>query len=300
MNRRKFLKVTAAASAGLMIPEGLCGLCRIVEAAQGPDLVVAKGASTPQIVRSAMEAMGGMKRFVAKGDVVVLKPNIGWDRTPAYAATTNPEVVGTLAKLCYESGAKKVKVFDNTVSDVRRCYKQSGIADAAAAAGAEMVFMDSRKYREVKLNGTALKSWPLYNDIFEADKVINIPIAKTHSLTTLTLAMKNWMGVMGGVRFRVHQRIDESLVDLIRVIKPTLTVLDAVRILTANGPTGGDLDDVKRLDTVVVGTDQVAIDSFGATLFGMKGSDLNTVKLAAKAGLGVMDLSKLSIKRINV
>jgi len=300
MDRRKFLKVTAAASAGLMLPNGLSSLSRIVEAAQGPDLVVAKGASTPQIVRSAMDAMGGMKRFISKGDVVVLKPNIGWDRTPAYAATTNPEVVGTLAKLCYESGAKKVKVFDNTVSDARRCYKQSGIADAAAAAGAEMIFMDSRKYREVKLNGTALKTWPLYNDIFEADKVINVPIAKTHSLTTLTLAMKNWMGVMGGVRFRVHQRIDESLVDLIRVIKPTLTVLDAVRILTANGPTGGDLDDVKRLDTVVVGTDQVAIDSFGATLFGMKGSDLNTVKLAAKAGLGVMDLSKLSIKRISV
>jgi uncharacterized protein (DUF362 family) len=283
-----------------MLPNGLCGLSRIAEAAQGPDLVVAKGASTPQVVRSAMDAMGGMKRFVAKGDVVVLKPNIGWDRTPAYAATTNPEVVGTLAKLCYESGAKKVKVFDNTVSDARRCYKQSGIADAAAAAGAEMMFMDNRKYRDVKLNGTVLKSWPLYNDIFEADKVINIPIAKTHSLTTLTLSMKNWMGVMGGVRFRVHQRIDESLVDLIRVIKPTLTVLDAVRILTANGPTGGDLDDVKRLDTVVVGTDQVAIDSFGATLFGMKGSDLNTVKLAAKAGLGVMDLSKLNIKRISV
>lgn len=300
MNRRKFLKVTAAASAGLVLPEGLSGLCRIVEAAQGPDLVVAKGASTPQVVRSALDAMGGMTRFITKGDIVVLKPNIGWDRTPAYAATTNPDVVGTLAKLCFEAGAKKVKVFDNTVSDARRCYKQSGIADAAAAAGAEMIFMDSRKYREVKLNGTALKTWPLYNDIFEADKVINIPIAKTHSLSVLTLAMKNWMGVMGGVRFRVHQRLDESLVDLIRVIKPTLTVLDAVRILTANGPTGGDLDDVKRLDTIVVGTDQVAIDSFGATLFGMKGSDLNSVKLAAKAGLGVMDLSKLSIKRISV
>ncbi len=300
MDRRTFIKRGAAAGLGIAVPEGLSGLCRIVEAAQGPDLVAAKGASTPQVVRSALDAMGGMKRFIAKGDVVVLKPNIGWDRTPAYAATTNPEVVGTLAKMCYEAGAKKVRIFDNTVSDARRCYKQSGIADAAAASGAEMVYMDSRKYREVKLNGTALKSWPLYNDIFEADKVINVPIAKTHSLSVLTLAMKNWMGVMGGVRFRVHQRLDESLVDLCRTIKPTLTVLDAVRILTANGPTGGDLDDVKRLDTVVVGTDQVAVDAFGATLFGMKGSDLSYVRLAAKAGLGVMDLSKLSIKRISV
>ena len=112
--------------------------------------------------------------------------------------------------------------------------------------------------------------------------------------------MKNWMGVMGGVRFRVHQRLDESLVDLCRVIRPTLTVLDAVRILTANGPTGGDLADVKRLDTVVVGTDQVAVDAFGTTLFGMKPGDLEHVRLAAQAGLGVMDLSKLQIKRIGV
>jgi uncharacterized protein (DUF362 family) len=299
MKRRDFLKWTAMSSAGLALPGGLCTLGRMAEAAQGPDLVVAKGAATPQIVRAALDAMGGMKRFIAKGDVVVLKPNIGWDRTPQYAATTNPDVVGALAKLCYEAGAKKVRIFDNTVSDARRCYKQSGITDAAAAVGAEMVYMDSRKYRDVKLNGTVLKSWPIYNEIFEADKVINVPIAKTHSLSVLTLAMKNWMGVMGGVRFRVHQRLDESLVDLIRVIKPTLTVLDAVRILTANGPTGGDLGDVKRLDTVVVGTDQVAVDSFGATLFGMKGSDIASVKLAAKAGLGVMDLTKLQIKRIS-
>ncbi len=300
MKRRDFLKWTAASATALALPGGLSSLGRVVQAAQGPDLVVANGASTAQVVRAALDAMGGMKRFVAKGDTVILKPNIGWDRTPQYAATTNPDVVGALAKLCFEAGAKKVRIFDNTVSDARRCYKQSGIADAAAAAGAEMVHMDSRKYKEVKLNGTALKTWPLYSDIFEADKLINVPIAKTHSLSGLTLSMKNWMGVMGGVRFRVHQRLDESLVDLCRVVKPTLTVLDAVRILTANGPTGGDLADVKRLDTVVAGVDQVAVDSFGATLFGMKGSDLGSVRLAAKAGLGVMDLTKLQVKRIRV
>ena len=298
MNRRDFLKWTAVSSAGLTLPGSLSALGRIAQAAGGPDLVVARGSSTPQAVRAALDALGGMKRFVSRGDVVVLKPNIGWDRAPQYAATTNPDVVGTLAKLCYEAGAKRVRIFDNTVNDARRCYRQSGIADAAAAAGAEMVIMDSRKYRDVKLNGTALKSWPLYGEIFEADKVINVPIAKIHSLSGLTLAMKNWMGVMGGVRFRVHQRLDESLVDLCRVIKPTLTVLDAVRILTANGPTGGDLRDVKRLDTVVAGTDQVAVDAFGTTLFGMQPGDIEHVRLAARAGLGVMDLSKLQIKRI--
>jgi uncharacterized protein (DUF362 family) len=186
------------------------------------------------------------------------------------------------------------------VSDARRCYKQSGIADAAGAAGAEVTYMDDRKYRDVRMNGLVLKSWPLYTDILEADKVINVPIAKDHSLSTLTLAMKNWMGVMGGWRSRIHQNIDESLVDLARAIKPTLTVLDAVRILTANGPTGGSLSDVKRLNLVAAGTDQVAVDSYGATLFGLKGSDLGYVRLGAKAGLGVMDLAKLKIKKIQV
>jgi uncharacterized protein (DUF362 family) len=300
MNRRKFLKNAAMVGAGLALPVNPGLVFRVLEAAERVDLAVAQGASPAQITRAAIEVLGGMKRFVSKGDVVVVKPNIGWDRTPEYAATTNPEIVGTIVKLCYEAGAKKVKVFDRTVSDARRCYKQSGIADAAGAAGAEVTYMDDRKYRDVRMNGLVLKSWPLYTDILEADKVINVPIAKDHSLSTLTLAMKNWMGVMGGWRSRIHQNIDESLVDLAGAIKPTLTVLDAVRILTANGPTGGSLSDVKRLNLVAVGTDQVAVDSYGATLFGLKGSDLGYVRLGAKAGLGVMDLAKLRIKKIQV
>ncbi len=152
----------------------------------------------------------------------------------------------------------------------------------------------------MKINGQALKTWPLYKEIFEADKVINIPIAKHHGLAKLTMAMKNWMGIMGGKRSQIHQKLDQSLVDLSMVIKPTLTILDAVRILTANGPQGGNLADVKKLDTVIVGVDQVAVDSFGATLFGMKGSDLGYVKIAAKNGLGTMDLSKVDIKRIEI
>ena len=183
-----------------------------------------------------MNAMGGIKRFISRGDIVVVKPNIGWDRTPEYAANTNPEVVAALVRLCYDAGAKKVKVFDYPVNDARRCYKQSGIADAARAAGAEVSFVDERKFKDVRINGMALKSWPLYKDILETDKIINVPIAKTHGLTTLTLGMKNWMGVMGGWRSRLHHRIDENLVDVSRAIRPTLIVLDAVRILTASGP----------------------------------------------------------------
>ncbi len=152
----------------------------------------------------------------------------------------------------------------------------------------------------MKLPGIALKSWPLYTEIIEADKIINIPIAKTHSLSTLTLGMKNWMGIMGGSRGRIHQRIEGSLVDVAMSIKPTLIVLDAVRVLTANGPQGGDLADVKQLNTVIAGTDQVAVDAFGATLFGMKGANIGCVVAGYKAGLGTMELSKLKIKKISV
>ncbi len=299
MDRRRFLKLAATTGIGLSMT-GLDGLVPFADASEKNDLVVAHGASPAMITRAAIDAMGGMKRFISRGDVVVIKPNMGWDRLPEQAANTNPEVVATVVKLCFEAGAKKVKVFDRPVNDPRRCYVQSGIAPAASAAGAEVNYVDERKFREVKINGQALKSWPLYTEILEADKVINVPIAKHHGLSVLTMAMKNWMGVMGGRRNSIHQRLDESLVDLALVIKPALTILDAVRILTGNGPQGGDMKDVKKMDTVVAGVDQVAVDSYGATLFGMKGSDLGFVRTGDKMGLGTMDLSKLKIRKISV
>jgi uncharacterized protein (DUF362 family) len=300
MDRREFLKLAALTGAGLTMPAGLNLLAGAAEAAAGPDLVVAHGASPGKIVEAAINAMGGMKKFVSRGDVVVIKPNIGWDRTPEQAGNTNPEVVAAVVRLCFEAGAKKVRVFDRPVNDPRRCYIQSGIAPAAGALGANVDFVDDRKFKDMDIKGEALKSWPLYTELFEADKVINIPIAKHHGSAKLTMSMKNWMGVMGGSRRQIHQKLDESLVDLSMKIKPTLTILDAVRILTANGPQGGSLDDVKKLDTVIVGVDQVAIDSYGATLFGMKGSDLGYVRLGHARGMGQMDLNKVKIRKISV
>lgn len=300
MNRREFIKSTAVVTAGISMPSFIDMIISDADAAEKIDLVVAHGSSPSRITRAAIDAMGGIKRFISKGDIVVIKPNMAWDRTPEQAANTNPEVVATVVRMCYEAGAKRVKVFDRTVNDPRRCYVQSGIADAARAAGAEVNFVDERRFKEMDIKGEAMKSWPLYTEIFEADKIINIPVAKHHSLAKLTMSMKNWMGVMGGSRRQIHQRLDESLVDLSMFIKPTLTILDAVRILTANGPQGGSLVDVKKLDTVIVGIDQVAIDSFGATLFGMKGSDLGYVRIADKRGFGKMDLSGLGIKRLNL
>jgi uncharacterized protein (DUF362 family) len=300
MKRREFLKTAVITGAVLSIPEGLSPLAGFLHAADPVDLAVARGPSPSRTVRAAVDGLGGIGKFISRGDVVVIKPNIGWDRTPEYAATTNPEVVAALIGLCLEAGAKKVKVFDHSVNDARRTYKQSGIADAAAKAGAEVGYMDDRKYREMKINGQILKTWPIYAEVVEADKMINVPIAKHHSLSTLTLGMKNWMGVIGGSRGRLHQNIDECLVDLAAFFKPALVVLDAVRILTANGPQGGWLPDVKRLDTIVAGRDQVAVDAYGTTLFGMKEGTLGCVRIGQQRRLGSMNVSKMKIKRINL
>jgi len=301
MDRRTFLKSAAIAGCGLLAGEQFLSLTP-VWAADQYDLVVAQGTGKKpaDITKAALDALGGMKKFISRGDVVVVKPNIGWDRLPEQAANTNPEVVATIVKLCFEAGAKRVKVFDRTCNDPRRCYKQSGIADAVSALGAEISHIDDRRFRDISIKGQVLKSWPLYRDIFEADKIINVPIAKHHGLAKLTMAMKNWMGVMGGNRGSIHQKIGESLADLCLVIKPTLTVLDAVRILTANGPQGGDLKDVKKIDTVIAGVNQVAVDSYGATLFGMKGTDLSYVRAGAAIGIGSTDLAGMKIKKLNV
>lgn len=302
LKRRDFIKMAATAGCGILLYKNFEGLISYANAAEEYDLIVAHGTgkSPSAITKAAIDAMGGIRRFISRGDIVVVKPNIAWDRLPEQAANTNPEVVSTVVRLCFEAGAKKVKVFDRSVNDPRRCYKQSGIADAASDVGADVSFIDERRFKDLTIKGQVLKSWPLYRDIFEADKVINVPIAKNHGLAKLTMAMKNWMGVMGGERGRIHQRIGKCLADINMVIKPTLTVLDAIRILTANGPQGGDLKDVKRMDTIIVGIDQVAIDSYGATLFGMDGSDLSYVVAGASAGLGEKDLKKLKIKKLNV
>jgi uncharacterized protein (DUF362 family) len=300
MDRRKFIKLSALTGIGITMPAGMDLLAGAIEAATPPDLAVVHGDSPERIVKAAIDAVGGIGKFISRGDIVVIKPNIGWDRTPEQAGNTNPEVVATVVKLCFEAGAKKVRVFDRPVNDPRRCYVQSGIAPAAGALGADVGYVDERKFKDMDIKGETLKSWPLYTEIFEADKVINIPIAKHHGLAKLTMSMKNWMGIMGGLRRQIHQKLDASLVDLSTKVKPTLTILDAVRILTANGPQGGNLADVRKLDTVIVGVDQVAIDSYGATLFGMKGSDLGYVTLGHKMGLGQMNLERLKIKKINI
>jgi uncharacterized protein (DUF362 family) len=265
-----------------------------------PRLSIITGPDPAAATRRAVEALGGMGSFVSKGDVVLVKPNIGWDRTPEQAANTNPVVVATLVGLALAAGAKKVKVFDNTCNAARRCYANSGIEEAARGAGADVFFVDERKFKKVNLGGEVLKEWPVYADALEADKIINVPIAKHHTLARITLSMKNFMGLIGGSRNILHQKIDTNVVDLAAFFKPTLTVLDAVRVLTANGPQGGNVADVKLVNTVAASRDQVAIDAFGATLFGMTPDDLPHVRLAHARGLGAKDPAALTVVRENL
>ena len=309
IDRRNFLKAGVTAGAGFGV--GLLGPQSLIPSPQPPALSIAHYKSSPadpdgiaeeakRLTRQAVDALGGMGRFVSKGNVVWIKPDIGWDRRPEQAATTNPDVVATLVEMCYQAGAKKVLVSDNPCNPARLSYPRSGIQPAAEKAGAEVPFLDERKFRRMSLNGKVLKEWEVYQDIVEADRLINVPIAKNHNLCLATLGMKNLMGVIGGARNRLHQDLGGTLADLAAFLKPRLVVLDAIRVLTANGPVGGNLADVKRKDTLVAGVDQVAVDAVGATLLGYKPDSIGYIVQGNARGLGTIDFKSLSPKQVEV
>jgi len=259
-----------------------------------PDLTVISGDSPRQLVRRALEELGGVQRFISRADIVIVKPNIAWDRTPEQAANTNPEVVAEVVRQCWSAGAKKVIVTDVSCNDPRRCFQRSGISDAVRLEGAEILLPDPSKFREVNLGGDLLQEWPVFQPFLEADKIINIPIAKHHSLTGTTLGMKNWYGILGGQRHRLHQRIHESLADLADFVRPTLTLIDSYRVLLRNGPTGGNLEDVLLKKTLVAGTDPVALDAYVAKAYwNLEPSALPYLKMAAERGLGSLQFEKL-------
>jgi len=262
-----------------------------------PDLAVIEGESPARITKEAVASLGGMSRFVSRGEKVLIKPNIGWDRTPEQAACTNPEVVKTLVELCFEAGAKDVKVMDHPCNPARRTYVRSGIQKAAKEAGADVPLPNKHHLKKTAINGDSIKEWLVYSDFMDTDKIINVPIAKTHSLSRVTLGMKNWLGALGGNRNQLHQNLDLAVIDLANFFKPVLTVLDAYRILLRNGPQGGRLSDAKLLKTVVAGVDYVAVDSKGATFFGIKPEELPFLQMAQKKGRGQSDLEKLNIEK---
>ncbi len=250
----------------------------------------ARGTDPAANVRRAVAALGGMERFVRPGESVLIKPNVGWDRIPEQAADTDPNVVAELVRLCRAAGARRVVVADISCNDPRRCFASSGILAAAGAAGAEV--LDARQLRLVPagLSGLA-EGLEVVEELLRADRVINVPVVKHHSLSRVTLGMKNWFGVLGAGRNRLHQDIDRAVAELGATFLPTLTVVDATRILTANGPVGGSLADVRAVGAVLAGTDPVLADAWGAALLGRRPDTLGFITQAEQRGLGRADLA---------
>ncbi|MGQ9576265.1 MAG: DUF362 domain-containing protein [Thermoguttaceae bacterium] len=252
-----------------------------------------------RLTEKAIEAVGGLGRFVKRGDVVWVKPNIGWDRRPETAANTNPDVVATIVRLCFQAGAKTVKVGDNPVDQAVRTYPSSGIPDAVRELGADVVFLDRNRFRETAIGGEALKRIPVYPDIMESDLVINVPVAKHHRLTEVTLCMKNYLGVIEK-RQLIHQNFGPTMADLTRFMKPRICVLDAVRTLPRNGPRGGNLADVEFVGTVAAGVDIVALDALGAELLGRNPAEIKSIVAGQRAGLGRIDYRSLALREITL
>ena len=257
-------------------------------------MAIAKSSKDPAVLtRRAIDALGGMKRFVSNGDIVAIKPNIGWDRMPVHAANTNPKVVAEVVKLAFEAGAKQVIVTDASCNEPNRCFQRSGIWRAAHALGATVILPAAHRFRELRMKGDVLDQWPIYTPLVNADKVINVPIAKHHNLSKFTAAMKNWYGMLGGRRNRLHQNIDVSIADLATFMRPTLTVMDATRVLLRNGPQGGNIDDAKDMHQVVASLDQVAVDAYGTTLIGEKVENVKYLRMGHERGIGNMFWERL-------
>ena len=290
MDRRSFLRILGLSSLFMQ------GALKALWAADRPVVAVAEGGDHARITRNAIAALGGMKRFVKPGQTVVVKPNMGWDRSSEQAANTNPIVVRAIVEECLQAGAKTVKVFDRTCNDERRCYVNSGIEPALKGMKhVEVKHLENERFKKVALGGKALKEWELYGEALSADVYINVPVAKHHGLSMLTLGLKNVMGIMGGNRGAIHKQLDVALADINAAFRPHLTIIDATRVLMAHGPQGGDLKDVKVLNKVIASTDTVAADAYATTLFGLRPEEIAVTVAAHKRGIGEIDLKKVRI-----
>ncbi len=303
-SRRRFLQAAVGAAGALAASALFPSLLR-AEGGKTVDVGVSSAASPGERARQAVALVGGMKSFVSRGDVVVLKPNIGWDRTPEQAANTDPEFVVAVAEMCLAAGAGSVRVFDRTCNDARRCYVNSGIKDAVERFARKnrvedalrIYHVEDRKFVRTSIpNALSIKEWDLYRDALEADKIVNLPIAKHHSLAGITLGLKNMMGIMGGNRGQIHYRLSECLVDVHRRVPVALTVIDAGRVLVRNGPSGGSLADVKSFGKAFASRDVVAADAIAAEkIFRLAPGDVGHIGKAMESGLGVSSVGQIRL-----
>lgn len=274
------------AQAGVMLPD-----CSVAIEAGKPTMAVAHGSDTEAVLKAAIGELGGIERFIKKGDVVVLKPNVAFDRPPALGATTHPQTLRAVAQLVLEAGAKEVRIADNPINSPEGCFLRSGLAAVANQMNLDIVMPAARAFGSLKMDGQVLRHWPLFVKPFEgANKVIGIAPCKDHNLCHASMTMKNWYGLLGGRRNQFHQMIHGIISDFAMMVKPTLVVLDGMRVLQSNGPTGGRLSDVKEMNTIVVGTDMVAVDAYGfEKLMERDLALLEYIHMADSRGLGKMN-----------
>ena len=263
-----------------------------------PKIVLARNEDHAEALRAALDAIGGIGRFIRPGERVLLKPNVAYIRTPEQGVNTNPVLVGEIVRQCMTAGASEVLVTDYGANDPRRAFSRSGIQAAVERHGGRLLFLDEGDFVKDDLGGRYIRNWPVLKYIFEVDRLINMPIAKHHGLVWGTASMKNFFGAIGGEREQLHARLDQAIVDLASYFRPTLTVVDATRVLMRNGPAGGSTGDVKICNSVICAIDQVAADSRASEFLGMTVGRIRHVVMAAEQGLGEIEYRKAGYREI--
>lgn len=310
MKRRDFLKNSVVAGVALSLNfEGLQAALstNTIAVEKAPEMVAVMGGEPEIMLEKALEALGGIGKFVKKGQKIVIKPNIGWDRTPELAGNTNPKLVEALVKKCLEAGAEKVTVFDHTCDNWQKCYETSGIADAAKRAGAiVMPGNDEKYYKEVSIpGGVSLKNAKIHEALLEADAWINVPVLKNHGGAKMTCAMKNYMGIVWDRGIFHKNDLQQCIADICTwQKKPVLNIVDAYRIMHQNGPQGKSAADVAVLKSLIVSPNIVAVDTAALKLFNqVKKLDMEAVGHLSKGEalkLGTTNLDNVTIKRIKI
>lgn len=269
---------------------------------QNYDLVAVKGGEPDVMFDKAIASFGGMERFVSKGQTVVVKPNIGWDVTPERAANTNPKLVKRIIEHCFNAGAKDVFVFDHTCDNWTRTYRTSGIETAAKDAGAKVVSGETEGYyQEVAIpGGKSLTQAKVHELMLSSNVIINVPVLKVHDGARVTIAMKNFMGVVWDRGYWHRNDLQQCIADFATFCKPTLNVVDAYVVMKENGPRGTSVDDVVKMGSLIMSRDIVAVDAASAKVLGFNPDEIGHIKLADAMHVGTMDLSRLSISRIKL
>ena len=262
---------------------------------KGQTISVIKGSDRVESVGKAIKLLGGIERFVRPGETVVIKPNIAFASPSALCATSNPELVAEIVRLCYKGKAKRVYVTDNPINDPASCFRLSGIGGAASEAGAKIILPRAGYFSNTTLTGGRLiDNWPvLFEPLEKADKLIGVAVIKDHHRSKASMTMKNWYGLLGGRRNIFHQNINTIIAELAMLMKPTLVILDGTEVMKSNGPTGGSITDLKRENTMIASCDMVAADSYGCGLLGLKPKDLPYLGKAEKAVAGTTDYHRL-------